>query len=811
MAFDSGYTALEQIVLDEGGEQASARFRNEAQTRFDVIDRVLKDVLGWPHDRITVESHNDNGYTDYELRNHGTLAILEAKREGLSFRLPDDLPAGTCMIQPLISDPENKHLRAAMLQAMQYASVRGTATCIISNGHQWIAFLGSRSDGVPPLNGKALVFPSLAAIKDLFVVFHNCLSERGLSNRQIFSELSLGAAAPPPPLSAGLSGYPGAKRRNTVQSTLQILGQVLLEDMPQEEQYSELFLSQCYATSGALSSYAEISRELLKSRNAVLLDTLGATESPASLRKGLNPELSAESLAAAASHRPIVLLGGVGVGKSTFIKHLVAVDAKVVFQDAIAILVDYGRGATFSDPAEFAIDEIYRALLDEYGINVDDAAFVEDIYRKELGLFDRGIYGGLKNSAPDQYLLKRIEHLATLVSDRSEHLRRSVSRISRSHRRQVVIFLDNVDQRDHADQNRVFLAANELASTWDATVFVTLRPETYYESLRYGAVSGYHPRVFSISPPRTDVMLKKRVQFALDVLDSKTDARTSTGIGFESESLELFLRVLKVNFTRNRPLLALIDNLAGGNMRRALDFVTQFIGSGHVDTEKIIGIEAREPGEYLIPLHEFLRSLLHGDGEYYDPQVSPIANLFTLDRPSPAGHFLVPIALQYVRSRGDATDSSGYVGLSDIYEQLQGRGFAQEAITFALTQMGHYRLVEAPLDDFDPTTSDRARITTVGAYTLANLPRLFTYNDAVVVDTPILDPSFRRRVDDARQLSDRVARVCVFREYLDSSWAVASIPEAGWEWPDVSAALENDVRRVCDRAGIDYESVQNRE
>ncbi|WP_159096517.1 hypothetical protein [Miniimonas sp. S16] len=804
MSFETGYDALEQLIADESGERASDDLRNEAQTRFDVIDRVVKEVLGWPLDRIHVETHNDSGYTDYELRDHGTLAILEAKREGRSFELPVELAAGTCLIRPLVSDPKNGHLKKAMLQAMQYASMRGAATCIISNGHQWVVFLGSRSDGIPPLEGKAMVFPSLTAIRDRFVIFHNCLSERGLINRQIFSELSLGVTAPPAPLSASLSRYPGTKFRNTVQSNLQILGQVLLEDMPQEERYSELFLTQCYATSGALSAYAEVSKELLKSRNTEFLASLGASEVPATLRRGLNPELSAESLAAAASHRPIVLLGGVGVGKSTFIKHLVAVDAKTVFENAITILVDYGHGATFANPAEFAIDQIYRALLDDYEINVDDASFVEDLYRKELLLFDRGIFGGLKSQAPTEYLLRRVGHLDTLVSDRSAHLQRSVSRISRSHHRQVVVFLDNVDQRDHADQNRVFLVANEIAATWDATVFVTLRPETYYESLRYGAVSGYHPRVFSISPPRTDVMLKKRVQFALEVLSSRTDTRTTAGVGFQSESLELFLRVLNDNFAHNGPLLALIDNLAGGNMRRALDFVTQFIGSGHVDTAKIIGVETRDPGSYRIPLHEFLRSLLHGDGEYYDPQVSPIANLFTLDRQHPACHFLIPITLQYVRSRGDAADSSGYIDLDDVYQHMQGQGFTQDAVTFALAQMARHRLVEAPLDDFDPATSDRARITTVGAYTLANLPRLFTYCDAVVVDTPILDPEFRSHIVDARQLAERVTRVDVFRKYLDASWARAGLPEAGWAWPDVSAALDADIRTVCHGAALNY-------
>jgi hypothetical protein len=801
--FDAGYAELKDLVDEEGERGFDEPMRNEAQTRFDLIDRVIRDVLEWPTNKLNVEQRvGDGGYTDYELVDGGTLAIVEAKREDLGFALPLDLAAGTCSLKPLVDEGSNSKLKAAMHQVMRYAGLRGVAPCVVTNGHQWIAFLGSRNDGVAPLAGKALVYPSLRSIQDNFVTFFNTLSYDGIQAKRIFSELSVGLATPPAPLAATIHDYPGIKRRNVVQTNLEIMGQLMLEDMPQEERYSETFLRECYASSGALSSYAEISRELLISRNVSLLADLGAIEQPAALKKGVNPALSDEALAAAASHRPIVLLGGVGAGKSTFIQHLVMIDARSVFQDAISIMVDYGRGATFTSPTEYAIERIRTALLEEHDIDVEDFKFVEDLYRKELDRFDRGVFGQLKQIDPKEYQLKRLSHLQSLVDNRPEHLRQSISRIVKSRHRQVVIFLDNVDQRDHTDQNQVFLAANELAASWDATVFVTLRPETYYESQRYGAVSGYHPRVFTIAPPRTDVMLQKRVDFALRVLESGGDARTSSGVGFGSESLELFLRVLEQNFSRNRVLMALIDNLAGGNMRRALDFVTDFIGSGHVDTEKIIGIERRDPGEYQIPLHEFLRSLLHGDCEYYDPQTSPIANLFTVDRAERRNHFLLPLTLDYILSRGDAKDNSGYVEVADVYQHFQGLGFSLDAITVALGYLGRFKLAEAPLDDFDPTRSTRARITTVGAYTLRNLPSQFTYIDAIVVDTPIIDHEVRGQVGLPRSMADRLTRVEVFRSYLDECWSASGLDSQGWSWPTVSSALQRDITHVSARSAV---------
>lgn len=322
LALDAGFAELETLIGLEADAAQRDLDRNEAQTRFDVIDTMLQGVLEWPSTLIRVEQHGADGYTDYELQDVGTLAIVEAKREGVSFALPLDSQSGLCNIAPLASERSNAALKSAMEQVMGYAGHRGVAPCVVTNGHQWVAFLGSRNDGVPPLAGKALVYPSLSAIRDNFVTFYNALSREGLRVKRLFSQLSIGTAAPPAPLGASLPNYPGIKRRNPMQSNLQIMGEVMLEDMPQEETYSDLFLQQCYATSGALSSYAEISRELLTSRSAAMLRELGAIEEPAATKKGPNPALSDEALSAAASHRPIVLLGGVGAGKSTFIRHL---------------------------------------------------------------------------------------------------------------------------------------------------------------------------------------------------------------------------------------------------------------------------------------------------------------------------------------------------------------------------------------------------------------------------------------------------------------------------------------------------------
>ena|SRR5690554_4591636 len=64
---------------------------SEAQTRFDIIDRIIKEVLQWEHGQISVEPHTKgvrDGYIDYLLVAGDNQIIIEAKKIGAAFPSP---------------------------------------------------------------------------------------------------------------------------------------------------------------------------------------------------------------------------------------------------------------------------------------------------------------------------------------------------------------------------------------------------------------------------------------------------------------------------------------------------------------------------------------------------------------------------------------------------------------------------------------------------------------------------------------------------------------------------------------------------
>ncbi|WP_426975985.1 hypothetical protein ACQCSU_14490 [Pseudarthrobacter sp. O4] len=795
--FDQAFLAMSALAPII--EQARTEDVNEADTRFRVINTLITDVLQWPASAVQNELHTESGYMDYCVGSAGAQFVLEAKRVGVHFELPHGATSAVMSIPALVSgSAAGKNLQKALEQASRYAQERGVPIACAFNGYQLVVFFASRTDGLAPLKGRALVFASSSALLDDLLILWNNLSPEGVANRVLHQTLQSSVPFPPDPLAFRLNDYPGSQRRNDLQTGLQILSDLFLGDLEDLEGLQEEFLRECYASSGALSQYAEVSKQILSTRYELLSEVGNASVQEASGRRGVTAGFTSDVMQAALSNRPVILLGDVGSGKSTFIERLIHVDAKEVLGESISLYVDFGASSTLKSLSEHVLDACVNQLRDKYETNVMGLKFAERALKSELRLFDESPAGYLKDIDNVAYQTSRIQFLQQELSDRSNYLRKAFEWIGSSWRRQIVIFLDNVDQRSSQDQNEVFLIANELARTWPATVFVALRPETFYTSEREGAISGYHPRVFTISPPRTDVMLRRRIDFALRQLrDSGRLNSFPTGIQVDSETLELFLQILSDNLKANDPFVRLVDNLAGGNMRMALQFVTDFVGSGHINTQKIIEMQQRS-GRYTIPDHEFLRSIMFGDNRYYDPDSSPVPNLFRLTRRDPKEHFVLPLCLAHIQKAGELDVDHGYVAASEIYRYLQALGYEALEVADCLEYALRFRLVDSTRKYGKAVSDEVFRITTVGAYSYKTLIDKFTYLDAVSVDISILDADVRVNVRDAFDLRQRVDRAETVLAYLDDQWA--HVPDSpDWNWEFASVALRADISRVRGR------------
>ena len=83
----------------------------------------------------------------------------------------------------------------------------------------------------------------------------------------------------------------------------------------------------------------------------------------------------------------------------------------------------------------------------------------------------------------------------------------------------------HIDQREADFQERVFLIGQSLAETWPATVFLSLRPDTFYRSRNVGSLTAYQPRVFTISSPDVGQAIRKRLSFCRGLVDNESERR----------------------------------------------------------------------------------------------------------------------------------------------------------------------------------------------------------------------------------------------------------------------------------------------
>ena len=377
------------------------------------------------------------------------------------------------------------------------------------------------------------------------------------------------------------------------QTELEIISDLVLEDVIKEKELEANFLKSCYCKSGILSNYSMVGKAILTTRNDYFfgVEDQKATMQQVANKKGLSGDL-VELFTNSLSKRPVLLVGDVGVGKSTFIDYLRLVEAQNVFKKAISFKIDLGSQAIISlDIRKSVIQVIKDQLSHLYQVDIEDDDFVRHCYYLEFEKFKKSVkVKRLYDANPEKAVEKEIEFLTNKVEDEVEHLKKSLEYICRNQKKQIIIFIDNCDQRSDLDQQTAFLISQEFASSWPMIVFISIRPETFHRTKKEsGALSGYHTKAFTIPPPRLDEVILKRLEFAQKITSgeltlSKLNQRTSFS------NLHSLIEVFLTSLGENTELLEFLNNVSNENIRKAIELIKKFFGSGHVDMEKILNI-----------------------------------------------------------------------------------------------------------------------------------------------------------------------------------------------------------------------------
>lgn len=757
---------------------------SEADTRANLIDKILIDVLGWPESAITREEHVDRGYIDYTLKLQTRRYVaVEAKKSGLAFTFPVSTHRSLKLSGAILTD---KPIAEAINQVRGYCDDGGIRYAVATNGYAWIVFRAIRED-MPWREANARIFPTMTYIVEHFTEFWNLLSFDAIQQGSLDDEFGSSVRYPRKLLRVmqRLFNADLPLQRNRLHAQLHPLIETIFQDIADQDPVE--ILQSCYVYMGSLEIVAKDLNTVITDAIPRFLQQQGTEEVIQTADTAGRFGNAVQDAIGKQSGQMYLLLGGIGAGKTTFIKRYQRTVGKAVLSDhALWFHLDFLEAPV--DPGDLEVFA-WRGILDQLrtrfpALNLETRrnlkkAFADSIQAlSQTVLRPHLVHAGGLDDAVSPYLAKWQEDLRDYVP--------RLLRVAKSDRRlQTVLFIDNVDQLSPAYQAQVFLLAQRVTRTIGSLTVLALREESYYTANLQKTLTAYTNRKFHIASPRFRRLIDSRIKFALDILERQkgpTDYVLGDGIAIDRVAIADFLRIIETSiFEQNLNIARFIEALCFGNMRLALDMFTMFMTSGATAVDKMLNIYRRE-GAYFVAFHEFVKSIMLGERRYYKDDASPIMNVFDCGAERNASHFT---SLRVIRAllarRGESTrEGQGFVEIGHLLSMGEDVFDNREDLLRSLTRLVARQLIETNTKSTDTIAgASHVRVTSAGWYYSRFLVRAFSYVDLVLQDTPLNDAtvehSLRAQVDRVDNLSDReeqkVERMQVrsgrVREFLD--------------------------------------------
>jgi energy-coupling factor transporter ATP-binding protein EcfA2 len=561
MDIDKGHACLNEML--QGNEEKDLSDANEATTRKLIIDKILEGCLGWiaGEDIKYNERVSEDGQTtfcDYILTTATTSIVIEAKRLGKTFKLPTDKTSGVLGGVLSVGDVGD-----AIRQARDYARKLSIQFAVATNGSSWVMFPAVRTDQIAFEESRATIFKSLADIKERFVEFWEVLSrqrvmEGGLesaffgSTRDIIPR-RLVSTLPEPGYRVG---------RNRIYEyiepavTAALTDEALLEDVEG--------LERCYVKNSERAKFDSRIRMHLKDIKPMLDRTVTRPRSGGDMQK-LDKILDKIEIKVP---RFILVLGPVGAGKTTFLQYTRKVSAYSLIEGKVIWFdIDFKKATEGDDPKVFIFDQLNQLIEEDKTFSLNSwERSIKPAYRDFIEARQAGTLAPLYRTAQEDFERRVAESIEAERIQIVPFVERVVKNAAKFH--PVYLVIDNVDQIENEDyQRRVFIEAQ------------------------------------GIDPPSMRPVLSRRLNYAKKVLSGvSTHIRSESGASIDVPDLGVFFEIVSGSLLSDQSGY-LIEVLAGSDIRRGLEFVREFLASGHVSADHAL-ITYLTSGSYHFPRHE---------------------------------------------------------------------------------------------------------------------------------------------------------------------------------------------------------------
>ncbi|MFA6099610.1 MAG: P-loop NTPase fold protein [Patescibacteria group bacterium] len=738
---------------------------NECETRIHFIDRLLVDVLGWPNDLENIKRERaisvgeiTHRYFDYSLNKDGSIiAVLEAKKEGVCFDLLDVDQRVFALDQLRTGDAKNRIFYAAVEQAINYGRSLTSTFSLVSNGHQIAAVFSVAKPGEPDQLGKVVVFHSLEDIRDNLQDFLKLFSYDVFSG--FASPLSLLLSLEKEQYSKGyvlksyLSLYPRQANNLGHPDFVEFQDQLKnecnyiisgIDKFSLNANKMAEFINECYVE---LSYKPSENNEYKIQKKTIISNIFGQLAKIPKLvgvatARGINPELLRNP------SEPIIILGKVGVGKSIFIDRLIYKTNAFPAENFYIIKVDFlNLSPRMLDDIKIYVAESLIEGLTKQGYEPADKGNLSDIYAKDIGQWKK-LFNDSEgcNEKIAEKLIDKMSNVVQFAQDIAKRIRKDVER------RQIVIFLDNVDQLPKDIQRNIYFFARELMGSWEVKVSaIAMTPLAFYRTdfdRDRDPQSLGHGNVFTIHAASTIEILNKRISFIQKLISEDRLHEFAGGFSPSKDNklrLEVLDSIISVLVLTN-PIGKMIACIAGGNVRTAINMVCNFLKSPYSTIIQYL----KHNDEYEsveIKYNNFLRTILKGEWADYDTNNLYIFNIFGVSQQCERECFL---KLAILKLLSEVTEGDGYLDINTIIEKERQNGFTPVQILKNILLLEKHELIEP--DDLNNHESEERlaksyRLTSRGRFHLEVICKDASYLEEMVKVTPIFDSKYKPNAD----------------------------------------------------------------
>ncbi|MHB8252940.1 MAG: hypothetical protein ACYDEV_04435 [Acidiferrobacter sp.] len=678
----------------------------EQDARFQVIDRMLIEVLGWERSAIKTEPHVESGFVDYLIRSKTRACfVVEAKRA-------DKLVIDTKnprFSSYKVSGPGLQSARAGLEQAKRYCLDTGTPFAALTSGFEWIAFWALRTDGRSPSDGKALVFPTLESIKDNFAAFYDLFSQEGVTKRlfqtYINSEEGLRVSHTEKLVQAVEPHEIRLLTKSKLAADLENVFRTFFGTMTGDNDPE--MLARCFVESNE-SKEADINLQKI-SRNLINRIDVVASENKQELRDHVQLAIDSQR------GEFVLIIGNKGAGKSTFIDRFFRMTLGPQLRDRCLVVrvnlqdID-GRIETITPwLLTRMIQEVEREFFGERPPTYDE---LQGIFFSEYERWRVGELKHLYDTDKARFKIQFGEYVANLIETQKEkYLNRLLRDAVRSRGLMPCLIFDNTDHFSQQFQESVFQFAQAIHRASFSFVICPITDRTIWQLHKHGPLQSYETSAFYLPVPSTKDVLEKRVSFLKEKLGADTGEEKerggyflSKGIRLRLEDVSAFAACVDDVFVRSDYVSRTIGWLSNHDIRRSLNIAQRIITSPVFSMEEII--KASFANRHLtIPKLKMRQALIFGEYSQFQAEASDyILNLFAVSPDQVTTPLIRLSILRLLRDiEAQARDvESRYLFVEEIGDYMDPCGISRPVVFAHLRELLRYRLV----DPYDPTDTE---------------------------------------------------------------------------------------------------------